>query len=84
MEDVSNPETILQLGVAPQRIDILSSLSAIKDFEHAWGRRARGRYGSVATQYLSLDDLIRKKEATGRLQDLADAEVLKRARARRS
>jgi hypothetical protein len=83
-EDVRNPETILQLGVAPQRIDVLSSLSVIKDFEAAWARRAYGRYGSVATQYLSLDDLIREKEAAGRHQDLADAEVLKRARAHRS
>lgn len=80
LEDVVDPDSILQLGVAPVRIDLLSSLSGIESFEEAWQRREDARYGAVETHYLSLDHLIATKQSTGRDQDFADLEHLRRAK----
>lgn len=80
VEDLTNPDTILQLGVAPARIDLLSSLDGIESFEQAWHRRTDAPYGSVEAHYISLDDLIAAKRSAGRDQDRADLENLERAR----
>lgn len=80
IEDLTNPDLIIQLGVAPVRIDLLTSLSGIPSFAEAWERRVEARYGGVETSYLSLDDLIRAKEAAGREQDRADVTALRRAK----
>ena len=37
-EDLSSPDTVIQLGVAPVRIDLLTSISGV-DFKSAWERR---------------------------------------------
>lgn len=78
--DLLDADSVVQLGVAPVRIDLLCELSGIRDFGAAWERRARGHYGDVEASYLSLDDLILEKESTGRDQDRADAKALRRAR----
>ncbi|HSL82599.1 MAG TPA: nucleotidyltransferase [Thermoanaerobaculia bacterium] len=83
VEDVTELDTILQLGVAPVRIDLLSSLSGIESFERAWQQRADAPYGSVDTHYLSLDDLIDAKRSAGRDQDRADLKHLERAKGAR-
>jgi predicted nucleotidyltransferase len=80
VEDVTELDTILQLGVAPVRIDLLSSLSGIESFEHAWQKRTDAVYGSVDTHYISLDDLISAKRRAGRDQDRADLKHLERAK----
>jgi hypothetical protein len=81
IEDVMDPDCILQLGVAPVRIDLLSSIPGCPDFPAAWRQRVEARFGVVPTQYIGLEDLIRNKEATDRPQDRADAGVLRRAAA---
>jgi hypothetical protein len=83
-EDLVEPDTIVQLGVAPSRVDILATLGHDLSFDTAWRSRAEGRFSDVPTQYISLDDLIREKESIAREQDLADVKVLRLARDRRS
>ncbi len=78
IEDVTDPDCIIQLGVAPVRIDLLSAIPGCPDFQVAWKRRVDGRFGGVPTQYIGLEDLIRNKEATVRAQDRADAGILRR------
>jgi len=80
--DITNPEFIVQLGVAPVRIDLLAGIPGFSTFEHAWKSREDARFGSVPTHYLGLDDLIQAKKAAGRLQDRADARVLQQAKDR--
>jgi hypothetical protein len=80
-ESLLDPNTIVQLGTAPVRIDILSKLGAGR-FQDAWKRRVDARYGTVPAHYLSLEDLIREKEHWRRAQDIADLEVLRRVRPR--
>ena len=79
-EDLIEPDSVIQLGIAPSRIDLLASLSAVQDFQAAWDHRAEGHFGPIETQYLALDDLLREKEATGRDQDRVDARSLRKAR----
>lgn len=79
-EDLTERGRVVQLGVAPARIDILTSLPSIPEFGTAWSRRVSGRFGDVRADFLSLEDLLREKQASDRLQDQADAESLQRAR----
>ncbi|MCB0322614.1 MAG: hypothetical protein KDD69_03540 [Bdellovibrionales bacterium] len=66
-----------QLGRQPNRIDILTSISGIATDE-AWERKVRGKLASLEVFYISKPDLIQNKRATGRLKDLADADILSR------
>ena len=47
-EDLTNPRTVFQIGVAPNRIDILTALEGL-DFAGAWDRRVEGRPKDVST-----------------------------------
>jgi hypothetical protein len=83
VEKLVSPRTLVVLGVAPVRIDILTSIDGVPSFAAAWRRRSEGKFGSAAAHYLSLDDLVRAKEAAGRPQDVADLVGLTRAKARK-
>lgn len=76
--DLSTPGRIVQLGVAPTRIDLMSRLSGIPDFDSVWQRRVDAVFGDIPAHYLSLDDLIQNKASAGRDQDKADLRVLRR------
>jgi hypothetical protein len=76
-EDIRSPDKVVQLGVPPNRIDILMSISGVS-FEEAWRGRTAGVLDGVATQFIGRDALIRNKESTGRAKDLGDAEELRK------
>jgi hypothetical protein len=80
VEDFTDPRWIIQLGVAPVRIDLHAGVSGLESFDIAWKNRVEARFGSVPTHYLGREDLIRTKEAVDRPQDRADIRVLQRAR----
>jgi predicted nucleotidyltransferase len=82
IEDLRDPRWIIQLGVAPVRIDLLAEVPGLTSFAAAWRNRIDGRFGSTKTHYIALDDLIRAKQAGGRLQDRADVQTLYRAKSR--
>lgn len=83
VEDLINPRWIIQLGIAPVRIDLLSEISGLPTFEAAWKKRVNARFGSVETHYIGLDDLIRAKKETNRAQDRADVRILHRAKSQK-
>lgn len=68
---------VVQLGFPPRRIDLLTSLSGI-GFEEAWISRVQGACGGIPVTFMGAQALLRNKRATGRIQDLADAERLER------
>lgn len=76
--DLLDPDRVLQLGVPPNRIDVLNQVPGIEDFESAWKRRCTGRIGDSRASFASRDDLLASKRAAGRPQDLADVAVLER------
>lgn len=80
VDDLSGPGAIIQLGRAPARVDLLTSIDGIPSFGSAWAGRVRGKFGSQAAAFLSLKDLRSAKEAAGRPQDLADLDTLDKAR----
>lgn len=77
-EDFTRPGLVLQIGVAPLRIDILTSIDAV-DFEEAWAEHFAARFAGQPVPVLSVGHLIRNKRTVGRAQDLADAEWLERS-----
>jgi hypothetical protein len=79
--DLSTVGTIFQIGVAPNRIDIITGIEAV-DFEGAWGRRVSSTYGGVPISLLSIDDLLVNKRAVGRPQDQLDVAKLEDSRTR--
>ncbi len=81
VDDLSSPGVIFQIGVEPNRVDILTSIAGL-DFGKAWDRRVRSTYGGVPINILGLDDLIASKKAAGRPQDLLDVEWLEKSRGR--
>lgn len=58
--DFTSPGTIVQLGVAPNRIDLLTAIDGVT-FDEAWAHRVAGPFGTATVEYISLDDLIRNK-----------------------
>ena len=74
-EDFTSADTVVQLGVSPNRVDLVTSIDGVT-FAEAWNGRASGRYGSQPAFYLGKAELIRNKRAVGRLQDLADIDSL--------
>jgi len=77
-EDFEKPHLVFQIGVVPNRVDVLTSLTALR-FGDAWKRRRRAYYGSLPVWILSEGDLIRNKRSLGRPRDLADVEEMKKA-----
>lgn len=72
-DDFRKPETIIQLGRAPNRIDLLTSVTAVS-FEEAWKTKIKIKLDGLPVWVISKDLLVRNKLATGRGQDLADVE----------
>ena len=70
-DDLRKEGTVFQIGVAPRRIDILTSASGL-DFEEAHGLSASVDIEGIEVRIPSVDDLIRNKRAAGRTKDLAD------------
>ena len=68
---------MLMMGVPPGRIDLLPVISGV-DFDAAWNRRVSGRLGGSDVFFLSEEDLLTNKIASGRTKDLADVERLQR------
>lgn len=69
---------ILQFGVKPQRVDILTFLDGC-DFDTARARASKSRISNSAVLFLSLEDYVLTKRASGRRKDLRDLEELREA-----
>ncbi len=76
-QDLDSPGKIVQLGVKPNRIDLLTAISGVT-FDEAWQARVAGELEGVATQFIGVTELLRNKERTGRAKDLGDAGELRK------
>ena len=74
-DDLTTRERVVQLGVAPVRVDLLTSLTGVS-LNEAFSGRAEGRYGDIPVHYIGRVQFIANKRATGRKRDLADLEAL--------
>ncbi|MBU3666031.1 MAG: hypothetical protein FGM15_09185 [Chthoniobacterales bacterium] len=69
------PDQVIQLGVAPNRIDILTGLTAL-NFDDVCGRRGEVVLEGIQLAVHDRQSFRRNKEAPGRAKDLADIEGL--------
>jgi hypothetical protein len=73
--DFQHPDKVVQLGVPPVRIDLLTSLTGVS-WEEAFSGRSKGKYGDITVYFLGREQFIANKRALGRKRDLADLEAL--------
>ena len=71
--ELTDSNAVFSFGVPPERVDILTSITAI-GFQNAWSNRKIAEYDGVSTPVLHWRDLLANKRATGRLKDAADAQ----------
>lgn len=68
-------DQVVQIGMPPRRIDVLTSISGVT-FDEAWSRRVVHDVSGRSIPFLGRDDLVRNKRASGRTKDKADLEAL--------
>lgn len=79
---VDEPDEVLQLGVAPNRIDLLRNVVALS-FVDAWPRRIERHYGRAPANWIDLDSLIAIKSAIDHPRHQEDARILRAVRDRK-
>ena len=75
-EDLTRSESVVQIGVPPGRIDILTSISGVA-FDVAWSRSIRVPIENLSVPVLGREDFVVNKRASGRPKDLIDIELLR-------
>lgn len=73
--DFSSEGVIFQIGNSPRRIDIITAIDGV-EFNLAYSKRLMFSIEGLQVPVISMEDLIVNKRASGRTQDLADAERL--------
>ena len=73
--DFCNDDLVFQIGVVPNRIDILTHVDGL-NFEEAWKDREKVEIEGQQIPVISKANLIRNKRATGRARDRLDAQML--------
>lgn len=73
--DFQKPDVVIQLGLPPVRVDLLTDITGVT-WDVAWAGRAAGEFGGVPVAFLGIAELRANKRATGRHKDLADLEAL--------
>ncbi len=66
---------VVQLGVPPVRIDIITSISGVS-LDETFAGALEGKYGDIPVSYIGRDQFIKNKRAIGRQKDLSDLEAL--------
>ena len=75
VEDFQNSDRVIQLGVPPVRIDILTSITGVS-WEEAYKNKVKGKFGDVPVYYLGRKQFVANKKAVARKKDQADLEAL--------
>lgn len=74
-KDFSEEGYFFQMGVPPVRVDVLMGIPGV-EFEECWKRRYEVDFEGLKVYFISKQDLILAKRASGRPQDLIDADLL--------
>jgi hypothetical protein len=74
-EDFIRPDQVVQIGLPPRRIDILTAISGVP-FEEAWPERVTHDVQGLAVPFIGRAALVKNKRAAGRAKDVADLEAL--------
>ncbi|WP_008310868.1 DUF6036 family nucleotidyltransferase [Leptolyngbya sp. PCC 6406] len=74
-EDFLTPDQVIQLGYPPNRIDLITTPDGI-DFATCYATHVEVEMEGTPVKFIDLENLRLNKQASGRLQDLADLENL--------
>lgn len=74
-DDLLEDDQVVQIGVPPRRIDVLTAISGVT-FDEAYGGVVVHEVDGMPIPFLGRDALVRNKRASGRAKDLADLEAL--------
>ncbi|MDP2037252.1 MAG: hypothetical protein Q8L04_07700 [Ignavibacteria bacterium] len=74
-KDFLEEGSVIQIGVPPVRIDILTSISGVT-FEDSFKNKEIINLDEIEVSYICKNDFINNKKASGRLKDLADIEAI--------
>jgi hypothetical protein len=77
VSDFLKEDNILMIGRPPFRIDLLTSISGV-DFDEAFNTSHLYKEDNFEVRCIHINELINNKKASGRLKDLADAEMLEK------
>lgn len=80
--DFATPGRVVQFGVPPRRVDVITSIEGV-EFDEAWDSRADMTVAGCRVPVISLTDLLRNKEAVGRPQDKVDVRTIRHELERR-
>jgi hypothetical protein len=83
LSDFVIPDIVYQIGVAPRRIDLLTSITGVA-FEDAWMNRIAVQMGGLLIPVIGRDELLANKRSTGRIKDLADVQMIEGAQGEQS
>ena len=75
--DFLKAEQLIQLGRAPTRIALLTSITGVSN-EEAFASKVSAELDRIPVFVLGKDALVRNQRAVGRPQDLADIDMLER------
>ena len=74
-DDLKTPGRVVQIGLPPRRIDLMTQITGV-EFEEAWAERCLHPVGTREVPFLGRAALVRNKRATGRSKDRADVDLL--------
>lgn len=70
-KDLITANNVIQIGIAPNRIDILTDIDGVT-FADAWENRVLTSFDDIEAPVLEINDLIKNKKASGRDKDKLD------------
>ncbi len=76
MELFLEERKIIRMGIPPMRLEIFTGIDGIT-FEQSYKNREIADFGSFKVNFISKQDLMKNKRASGRPQDLTDYEKLR-------
>ena len=74
-EAIADRRRMLQMGVPPVQIHLMSAISDV-EWDEAWSDRVEGTLGRNWVSFLGRETFLRNKRAAGRPKDLADIDAL--------
>ncbi len=75
--DLQTPGKVIQLGMRPNRIDLLTGITGVS-FDEAWATHDQAELEGIRVRFIGRAALLRNKQCTGRAKDAGDAEELRK------
>lgn len=70
-EDLKTPGIVFQMGVPPNRIDIINKIDGV-EFDDAWPERKFIEFEGILIPIIGKPDLLKNKQTMNRPKDIAD------------